>query len=135
MMPLIKKYNTPENKELEKKGIYYQNWQLAREDLIRNLNKDGIISYQQKQLDLLDEYYHKKLLYITLDNYPKYIQMVKNKAKHRKETYFLQSGIHYSQKEYFLPDIHFNKLGHQKMMEEIIYFFLDNNLIPCLTFS
>ena len=131
MMPLVKKYDNAENKEWERNGVYYHNWRVAREEMLKNIGKKGVIQFQKEQIGSLDVLYNGSLLYVVLDNYPEYLNILSDKANSRPHTSYLQSGIHYNQKQFFLADSHFNKKGHQKMMEEIVGALQKNNLLPC----
>lgn len=131
MTSLIRQNDTQATKNLEREGVYYKNWQIARETMLKEIGKNGVIQFQKGQIDSFDNLYRGSLMYVALDNYPEYLQILKTKAQNRTNSYFFQPDIHYNQKQFFLPDSHFNLLGHQKMMEELVGTLKKNKLLPC----
>lgn len=131
MMSLIKENETAENKELENKGIFYHNWQVAREDMLQKIGQKGLIDYQKKQVKRLDEFHRGKLLFVTMPNKPEYTSILQQRTKERADSYFFQPNIQWKQTGLFLPDDHFNDAGNKKMMEEIAGYLVKNKLIPC----
>jgi len=131
MMPLIKKNDTDENKALEKGGVFYHNWQVAREDMLNKIGQRGLIEYQKNQVKQLDEYFKGRLLFVTLPNRSEYISILKERTKERVNTVLFEPKISWKQEGLFLPDHHFNDAGNMKMMEEIAGFLIKNKLIPC----
>ena len=116
MIPLVQQNDaTAVNKELEKKGVYNDNWRIAREDMIRRIGQTGIINFQEKQIKRLNEYYKGQLIYVAMPNKPEYISLLQQKAKERAHSYFFQPYIQWKQPGLFLPDDHFNDTGHKKM--------------------
>lgn len=106
-------------------------FEVAREDLLKKIGQKGVIEYQKNQVKRLDDYFKGKLLFVTLPNRGEYISILKERVKERSDSYLLESDIKWKQPGLFLPDDHFNDMGHQKMMEEIVGFLTKNNLIPC----
>ncbi len=130
MMPYIAEHKK-EAEKLEKQGIYYQNWNDARENPKKEIGKEGFNEYLKEQLEKFDEIYDKSLLLVTLPANPIYINTLNKFVSQRKNTNFFQPSIHWDQKEYFLPDMHFNVLGHQRMATEVFEYLTKNKIIPC----
>ena len=131
MTPLVRQGDTPENRELEKKGIFDRNWQIAREDMMKKTGTKGLIDYQSEQIKSLDAYYQGRLIFVTLPNRPEYIGLLKQRTNERSNSYFFQPAIEWGQPGLFLPDHHFNIAGNQKMMEEVVGYLVKGKLIPC----
>lgn len=129
-MPYILEH-AEEAEELEKQGIYYQNWRNARENLEREIGKEGFNNFLKEQLNKFNKIYSKKLLLVALPNNQIYINTLNKFASQRENTYFFQPSINWDQKEYFLPDMHFNDLGHKKMAAEVFEYLTKNKIIPC----
>lgn len=127
-MPYILEHQN-EAIKLEKEGVYYKNWQEARVNLEKEIGKEGFNNFLKEQLNKFNKIYNKKLLLATLPNNQIYLDTLKAFASKRNNTYFFQSSIDWNQKEFFLPDMHFNQLGYIKMKEEIYNFI--KNIIPC----
>lgn len=131
MMPLIKQNETIQNKALEKKGIFYSNWNIAREEMIKDIGHNNIVNYQKEQIQLFDQYYKGDLLFITMPNAAEYIQILKKVTNKRPFSHLFQPNIQWGESNLFLPDNHFNDAGNQKMMEEIVGYLIKDKLIPC----
>lgn len=129
-MPYILEHKE-EATTLEKQGIYYKNWADARESLEKEIGKKGFNNHLKEKLDQFYNLYKKRLLLVTLPNNKMYIDTLKNFTSKRVNTYFFESSIKWNQTEYFLPDLHFNDLGHKKMTEDIFNYLTENKIIPC----
>ena len=116
---------------LEKQGIYYKNWKDARENLEKKIGKAGFNNYLKEQLEKFNDLYDKKLLLMALPNNQIYIDTLGVFVSQRANTNFFKPSIKWEQKEYFLPDLHFNDLGHQKMAAEVLDYLNKNKLFPC----
>lgn len=129
MTPLIKKNDTAANKELEKKGIFYNNFRIAREEMVKKLGVEGIKKYQKEQIDNINKYYKGKLIFMTFPDKQEYIELLKHSAEKRPNSYFFQPNIDFNDKKILLPDHHLNEEGNKLLMYEI----LDKvrNIIPC----
>lgn len=131
MIPLTEKYDTPQNKALEKQGIFYQNWILARKEMLSKMTQNDLIDIQTKEIKKLDSYYQGKLLYFALPNKEEYLSILKDSAKKRQNSFFSQTLFDYSNKKYFLLDSHLNTTGHQKIAEDVFEYLTKNKMIPC----
>ena len=129
-MPYILKHKE-EAIILEKQGIYYKNWKDARENLEKKIGKAGFNNYLKEQLEKFNDLYDKKLLLMALPNNQIYIDTLGVFVSQRANTNFFKPSIKWEQKEYFLPDLHFNDLGHQKMAAEVLDYLNKNKLFPC----
>jgi lysophospholipase L1-like esterase len=130
MWPYIEEHKQ-EAENLEKKGIYYQNWNDARENLKKEIGTDGFVNDLKEQLEKFNGIYKKKLLLTVLPNYQIYIDTLKKFSSQRSNTHFFQPSIKWEEKQYFLPDSHLNDFGHQKIAEDVYDYLTKNKLIPC----
>ena len=130
MMPYIEE-NKDEAENLENQGIYYKNWNDARDILKKEIGTEGFLNNLKEQLEKFNNVYKDKLLLVYFPNYQIYINELKKFSSQRPNTYIHQLTINWDQKEYFLPDSHLNDFGHQKVAEEMFNFLLKNHLIPC----
>ncbi|MCL4364050.1 SGNH/GDSL hydrolase family protein [Patescibacteria group bacterium] len=129
-MPYIKAHNA-QAVALEKKGIYYKNWQDARIQLKNKIGEKGFIDFTNRQLNNLTKLYKNRLLIITLPNDQSYIDLIKTFSKENSKTSYFQPAIDWGQKQYFYPDNHFNELGNQKMEALILGYLKNSKVIPC----
>jgi len=131
MLPLIEKYDTSENRALEKQGIFYQNWHLARQEMLSELTQQDLIEFQKKAINKLNFYFNGNLIYLSFPNKNEYLTILKELAFKRPNTYFFQPTFTYSNKEFFLPDSHLNNLGHKQTAQDVYGYLIKNKLVPC----
>lgn len=130
MFPDILKYKEYAEK-LESKGIYYENWEIARKNLKDRIGVKGFADELTKQLNKFSEMYKGNLLLLAMPSTREYINMLKDFKKNRVNTYFAQVPIDWNEKKYFLSDLHFNKSGH-KVMSNFVYKYLKTNIFKKL---
>ena len=122
-LELTEKMNIDE-KDYEKKGIFYQRWRLAREKVMEKYGERGLVNFQ---LDIFRKFreknYKNPLLFMT--NWSEIEEELGN-----NKIYYSSSEVENDNRN-LLPDAHFNELGHQKFMEEVMAALEKNNLIPC----
>lgn len=120
---LAEKMNTDEAKN-ESQGVFYEAWREAREIIIKQYGEKGLIDYQMSLLKKFrqKDYPNKPLLFLSAWNQ---IQ------KLGSDNIYYNNTFVWNDKKYLLPDSHFNDLGHEKFMEEVVVTLEKNRLLPC----
>lgn len=123
---------TGEFKRLIKKGIYYRSWSLAYQQVIKELGKDKIYEYQNRQLEEFNKIYKGPLLALATSwiiSQPKEYNLLNNFSTIRPNTYFLKKSIQYSE---FPNDHHPNKQGHRTIAQTVFNYLSQNKIINCI---
>lgn len=131
MMPIIKMNDTVENKQLEDQGLFFNNWKIAREEMLKKIRPSGLINYQSEQILKLDMYFKGTLIYITFPDKPEYMQILKEISTKRPSSFFMKLNINLTDENITLPDHHLNETGNSLVMRNILMYINKNNIIRC----
>ena len=74
---------------------------------------------------------HKYTESTVLEKNPIYQSLIYKILNDHKEIIYEKTKLSWDEKEYFLPDMHPNKEGHKKLMEEVASFLIKHKLLPC----
>lgn len=114
----------------KKKGLdesKVESWRIASSELLKRYGQDGLMNYQvEKFNEFREKYYPNRPLLIIGD-----LDVTYNLGKKNPFNIYYSDTNVFDNKDNFLPDGHFNKLGNIEFMEEVFSYLSSNDLIPC----
>lgn len=125
--------NSGETEKLEKKGIFYQGWGLALNEIIKELGgEDKVLDLQKQYFSEFNKYYNGPLLIFNFPSSTVYEDVLNNFKNSRKNTFLYDQLIDtYNNPLYHLKDYHPSPSGHALIAEDLYNYLTKNNIIPC----
>jgi len=120
---LAEKMDIDETKN-QSQGVFYEAWREAREIIMKQYGERGLIDYQLSLLKKFrqKDYPNKPLLFLSAWD--------ELKRLGTNNIYYSNTFV-FNDKKYLIHDNHFNDLGHEKFMEELVAALEKNKLLPC----
>lgn len=109
----------------QKKGIFYEAWTKAREELIKKYGEDGLVDYQIAKLKEFRKKYYTRNPLLLVSHW----REIEDRL-HTNATYYGDTIVP-EDKTNLLPDYHFNEVGHEKFADEVVRTLEKKKLLPC----
>jgi lysophospholipase L1-like esterase len=117
-------------KEIE---AYKKQGQYAPETLFIDnlLSTDSRIKYQEKYFHILTSQYHNKIMLVDFEQNPLYEKTLERLVGTSNAVSIQKTKLSWDDTQYFFPDGHPNKEGHEKLMDEILHDLSASKILPC----
>lgn len=135
-LSLQNKYQNMEVKEFDSASKKFVFVEQAINELHKKFSQNEIIGYQQKIIERLLRRYNGKILFLSYSDIPKiYSNVIYSYSNNDKYQYLDSLTNLLKDSNYHYLDFHPNKLGYQKISEEILDFISKNYLNDCANFN
>jgi hypothetical protein len=118
-----------------KEGKFYQGWFMAEHDLLKEAGgKDALFKLQLSNLNNIKPLYDGQLVILTshVSIEPGVSNILEEFTNNRKNTYYYDNLPNiYSQKNFYLPDLHPSAKGYTVYVDDLYNYLTKNNIIPC----
>lgn len=119
--------------KLVEKGIPYESFRLAEEEIKKELGDKGMLDYQEKAIEEIFKYYNGEMVMVPMPGIEKknlnLVQDILNKKNNIWD--FDKLTNIYTVKDATLSDGHPSEVGHEVIANDIFEYLLSNSIISC----
>lgn len=117
-----------------KQGNFYPSWEIARNQIIKEIGLKNILKKQKDFLQQFEKYFKNSLLFITFEfTNPEYKEVLQKITLDRTQTYFFDKipNLYKIPDAAFFSDPHATKKGNRIIMEDVYGYLKKTRIIPC----